>query len=40
MALPAGPMISLTAALEGVCTLLPREGGVRRVPCGGFRAGG
>ena len=27
MSLPAGPMISLTAALEGVCTLWPRDGG-------------
>jgi CO/xanthine dehydrogenase FAD-binding subunit len=26
MSLPAGPMISLTAALEGVCTLWPRTG--------------
>ena len=26
MSLPAGPMISLTAALEGVCTLWPRNG--------------
>ncbi len=26
MSLPAGPMISLTAALEGVCTLWPRDG--------------
>jgi CO/xanthine dehydrogenase FAD-binding subunit len=25
MSLPAGPMISLTAALEGVCTLWPRN---------------
>jgi CO/xanthine dehydrogenase FAD-binding subunit len=31
MALPAGPMISLTAALEGVCTLWPRSGEPRRV---------
>jgi len=26
MSLPAGPMISLTAALEGICTLWPRNG--------------
>ncbi|MEO6847174.1 MAG: FAD binding domain-containing protein [Chthoniobacterales bacterium] len=26
MSLPAGPMISLTSALEGVCTLWPRDG--------------
>ncbi len=31
MSLPAGPMISLTAALEGVCTLWPRSGEPRRV---------
>ncbi len=31
MSLPAGPMISLTAALEGVCTLLPRNGEPREV---------
>jgi CO/xanthine dehydrogenase FAD-binding subunit len=31
MSLPAGPMISLTAALEGVCTLWPRKGEPRRV---------
>ncbi|MDP4005628.1 FAD binding domain-containing protein [Methylobacterium sp. NEAU K] len=32
MSLPAGAMISLTAALEGVCTLWPREGAPREVP--------
>jgi CO/xanthine dehydrogenase FAD-binding subunit len=31
MSLPAGPMISLTAALEGVCTLWPRDGAPRDV---------
>jgi CO/xanthine dehydrogenase FAD-binding subunit len=31
MTLPAGPMISLTAALEGNCTLWPREGEPRNV---------
>jgi CO/xanthine dehydrogenase FAD-binding subunit len=31
MALPAGPMISLTAALNGVCTIWTRDGGERRV---------
>ena len=31
MSLPAGPMISLTAALEGVCTLWPRDGKPREV---------
>jgi CO/xanthine dehydrogenase FAD-binding subunit len=32
MALPAGPMISLTAALDGVCTIWTPEGGERHVP--------
>lgn len=31
MALPAGPMISLTAALEGLCTLWTPNGGERRI---------
>jgi CO/xanthine dehydrogenase FAD-binding subunit len=31
MALPAGPMISLTAALDGVCTIWTRDGNERRV---------
>jgi CO/xanthine dehydrogenase FAD-binding subunit len=31
MSLPAGPMISLTAALEGIATLWPRSGEPRRV---------
>jgi len=31
MALPAGPMISLTAALDGVCTLWAADGGERQV---------
>src|SRR5271169_6795081 len=31
MALPAGPMISLTAALEGVCTIWMPDGGERRI---------
>jgi CO/xanthine dehydrogenase FAD-binding subunit len=31
MSLPAGPMISLTSALDGVCTLLPRQGAPRTV---------
>lgn len=30
MALPAGPMISLTAALEGVCTIWSADGAERR----------
>src|SRR5437868_7141074 len=39
MSLPAGAMTSLTAALEGVCTLWPREGGERRVPVVDFVTG-
>lgn len=39
MSLPAGPMISLTAALEGVCTVWTREGGERRVPVVEFVTG-
>ena len=31
MSLPAGPMISLTAALDGVCMIWTTEGGERRV---------
>jgi CO/xanthine dehydrogenase FAD-binding subunit len=32
MSLPAGPMISLTAALQGICKLCPLEGAPRIVP--------
>ncbi|MGA2053179.1 MAG: FAD binding domain-containing protein, partial [Opitutales bacterium] len=39
MSLPAGPMISLTAALEGVCTLWPRQGAAREVPVVDFVTG-
>ncbi len=39
MSLPAGPMISLTAALEGVCTLWPRCGEPRRVSVVDFVTG-
>lgn len=39
MSLPAGPMISLTAALEGVCTLWPRSGPPREVSVVDFVAG-
>ncbi len=39
MALPAGPMISLTAALEGVCTLWPRGGAARQMPVVDFVTG-
>jgi CO/xanthine dehydrogenase FAD-binding subunit len=39
MSLPAGPMISLTAALEGVATLWPRDGKPRQVPVVDFVTG-
>jgi CO/xanthine dehydrogenase FAD-binding subunit len=39
MSLPAGAMISLTAALEGVCTLWPRDGAPREVPVVDFITG-
>ena len=39
MSLPAGAMISLTAALEGVCTIWQRDGGERRVPVVDFVTG-
>lgn len=39
MSLPAGPMISLTASMEGICTLWPREGGERKVPAVDFVTG-
>ena len=39
MSLPAGPMVSLTAALEGVCTLWPRHGAPRTVPVVDFVTG-
>src|SRR5580692_9553998 len=39
MSLPAGPMISLTAALEGICTLWPRNGTPRKVPVVDFVTG-
>ena len=31
MSLPAGPMISLTAALDGVCTIWQADGGERKI---------
>jgi CO/xanthine dehydrogenase FAD-binding subunit len=37
--LPAGPMISLTAALDGVCTLRAMDGSERRVPVAEFVTG-
>jgi len=39
MSLPAGPMISLTTALEGVITLWPREGEPRQLPVVDFVTG-
>ena len=39
MSLPAGPMISLTAALEGVMTLWPRDGAPRTAPVVEFVTG-
>ena len=39
MSLPAGPMISLTSSLEGVCTLWPRGGKPRQVPVVDFVTG-
>lgn len=39
LSLPAGAMITLTAALEGVCTLWPREGAPREVPVVDFVTG-
>jgi len=39
MSLPAGAMISLTAALEGVCTLWPRDDAARTVPVVDFVTG-
>jgi CO/xanthine dehydrogenase FAD-binding subunit len=39
ISLPAGPMISLTAALEGVATLWPRSGKPRRAPIIDFVTG-
>lgn len=39
LSLPAGPMISLAVALEGVATLWPRGGSPRRVPVAEFVTG-
>jgi CO/xanthine dehydrogenase FAD-binding subunit len=39
MSLPAGAMVSLTAALEGVCTLWPQGGKPRQVPMVDFVTG-
>jgi CO/xanthine dehydrogenase FAD-binding subunit len=32
MSLPAGPMISLTSALDGICTIWQADGGERKIP--------
>jgi CO/xanthine dehydrogenase FAD-binding subunit len=39
MSLPAGPMISLTAALDGVCTIWPTGGKNRKIPVAEFVTG-
>src|SRR6516164_7205732 len=39
MSLPAGPMISLTAALDGVCTIWETDGGERKVQATDFVTG-
>jgi CO/xanthine dehydrogenase FAD-binding subunit len=39
MSLPAGPMISLTAALDGICTVWQADGGERQIPVCDFVTG-
>lgn len=39
MSLPAGPMISLTSALDGICTIWLADGGERRIPVSDFVTG-
>jgi CO/xanthine dehydrogenase FAD-binding subunit len=39
LALPAGPMISLTAALDGICTVWDRDAVARQVPVVDFVTG-
>ena len=39
MSLPAGPMISLTSALDGVCTIWAADGSERHVPVADFVTG-
>ena len=39
MSLPAGPMISLTSALDGVCTIWQADGGERRIDVTDFVTG-
>jgi CO/xanthine dehydrogenase FAD-binding subunit len=39
MSLPAGPMISLTSALDGICTIWPAGGSERKIPVAEFVTG-
>jgi CO/xanthine dehydrogenase FAD-binding subunit len=39
MSLPAGPMIALTAALDGVCTIWKAEGGEQKISVASFVTG-
>lgn len=39
MSLPAGPMIALTAALDGVCTVWKADGSEERIPVADFVTG-
>jgi CO/xanthine dehydrogenase FAD-binding subunit len=39
MSLPAGPMIALTAALDGVCTVWKADGSEQRIAAGDFVTG-
>jgi CO/xanthine dehydrogenase FAD-binding subunit len=39
MSLPAGPMISLTSALDGVCTIWRTDGGERKIAVSDFVTG-
>ncbi len=39
MSLPAGPMISLTAALDGICSLWSTDGGERKIAVADFVTG-
>ena len=40
MSLPAGPMISLTEALDGVCTIWKADGSQQKISVAGFVTGG
>jgi CO/xanthine dehydrogenase FAD-binding subunit len=39
MSLPAGPMIALTAALDGICTIWNADGSERKIPVADFVTG-